>query len=264
MSDKEIRQITSADVDKITEFIRSSVLSSGNKGVVVGLSGGLDSATVTKLCADALGPENVLNVFMPTTVTPTEDYKLTSDLSKQWGTRYKVFNVQPAVDAFTAMLFSNIKAPLERGNISARCRMIVLYNQAKKLGYLVTGTSNKSELYMGYFTKFGDGASDIVPMIGLYKTQVRQLAKLVGVPQEIIDRAPTAGLWEGQTDEDEMGITYHDLDLLLNDIEYSLDDKEIAAHIGLPISKITETREQVGKMKHKRVPALFPDLGWDH
>ena len=161
----KIPQITREDVDDLVGFIRSTVESIGCKGVVVGLSGGIDSATVTKLCVDALGPDKVLNVFMPSRVTPAEDYKTTSELCSMWGTEYKVVDIQPAVDALMAVLLSGRETPLERGNISARCRMIVLYNLAKKRDYVVMGTSNQSEMMMGYFTKFGDGACDITPMV---------------------------------------------------------------------------------------------------
>ena len=243
----KIPQITREDVDDLVGFIRSTVESIGCKGVVVGLSGGIDSATVTKLCVDALGPDKVLNVFMPSRVTPAEDYKTTSELCSMWGTEYKVVDIQPAVDALMAVLLSGRETPLERGNISARCRMIVLYNLAKKRDYVVMGTSNQSEMMMGYFTKFGDGACDITPMANLYKTEVRQIAK-----------PPSAGLWEGQTDESEMGIKYEDLDGILYDLEQDRSDSQIAADTGLPISEIVRIRTQVQSMEHKRLPAIRP------
>lgn len=257
------RKITTDDVEMLIRFIENTVKRAGCDGVVVGLSGGLDSAVVTKLCVDALGAENVLNIFMPTVITPADDYRQTMELSKLWGTEYKVVDVQPAVDAFTGMLFSKIKAPLERGNISARCRMVVLYNSAKKNNRLVVGTSNRSELMMGYFTKFGDGACDLVPMVDLYKTQVRQLAEIVGVPREIIDKTPTAGLWEGQTDEEEMGITYRDLDIVLECLRKGMSDDEISEITKLSLSKVAEIREQTEAMSHKRFPPLRPDWLFD-
>lgn len=260
MTGKELHKIDKGDVDQISGFIRDLVAKSGCKGLIVGMSGGLDSAVTTKLCIDAIGADKVMNIFMPSRITPPSDYTLTSELCKMWGTEYKVIDIQPAVDTFTGMLFSNVEAPLEKGNISARCRMIVLYNRAKKIEYLVAGTSNRSEYMMGYFTKFGDGASDIVPTIDLYKTQVWQVAELIGVPQEIIDKVPTAGLWEGQTDEEEMGITYRDLDLTLNGISFGLSDEEISKFTGVQVSKISEVRERVRRMEHKRVQAARPDI----
>lgn len=254
----KIPQITKEDVEDLVGFIRDTVDRIGCKGVVVGLSGGIDSATVTKLCVDAIGPEKVLNVFMPSRVTPAEDYKTTSDLCSLWGTEYKVVDIQPAVDALMAVLLSGRETPLERGNISARCRMIVLYNLAKKRNYVVMGTSNQSELMMGYFTKFGDGACDITPMANLYKTEVRQMARLIGVPEPIIAKPPSAGLWEGQTDESEMGIKYEDLDGILYDLEQDRSDSQIAADTGLPVSEIVRIRAQVQSMEHKRLPAIRP------
>ncbi len=254
----KIPQITEEDVADLTGFIRSTIQKIGCKGVVVGLSGGVDSATVTKLCVDALGPEKVLNVFMPSRVTPAEDYKTTSELSSIWGTEYRVVDVQPAVDALAAVLLSGRETPLERGNISARCRMIVLYNLAKKRDYIVMGTSNQSELMMGYFTKFGDGACDVTPLANMYKTEVRQIARIIGVPEPIIAKPPSAGLWEGQTDESEMGITYENLDGILYDMEQDRTDPQIAADTGLPLSEIERIRKQVVSMEHKRLPAVRP------
>ncbi len=258
MSEVSIPSITSDDVNELKSFIKSTVTKAGAKGVVIGLSGGIDSAVVTKLCADALGPENVLNVFMPSRVTPPEDYKVTSELSTLWGTEFRVVDVQPAVDALAAVLLSDAETPLERGNISARCRMIVLYNLAKKRQYLVVGTSNQSEIMMGYFTKFGDGACDMTPLANLYKTEVRQMAALIGVPQPIIDKPPSAGLWEGQTDESDMGIKYEDLDKILYGMEQDRTDSQIAADTGLPKETISDIRRQVQSMEHKRLPAIRP------
>lgn len=258
MSEVSIPSITSDDVNELKSFIKSTVTKAGAKGVVIGLSGGIDSAVATKLCADALGPENVLNVFMPSRVTPPEDYKVTSELSSQWGTEFRVVDVQPAVDALAAVLLSDAETPLERGNISARCRMIVLYNLAKKRQYLVVGTSNQSEIMMGYFTKFGDGACDMTPLANLYKTEVRQIAALIGVPQPIIDKPPSAGLWEGQTDESDMGIKYEDLDKILHGMEQDRTDSQIAADTGLPKETISDIRRQVRSMEHKRLPAIRP------
>jgi NAD+ synthase len=258
MAPTKIPNITSDDISMLHTFIKETVARANAKGVVIGLSGGIDSAVVTKLCADALGPQNVLNVFMPSRVTPVEDYKTTAELSSIWGTEYRVVDVQPAVDALAAVLLSDAETPLERGNISARCRMIVLYNLAKKRQYLVVGTSNQSEIMMGYFTKFGDGACDMTPLANMYKTEVRQIAALIGVPQPIIDKPPSAGLWEGQTDESEMGIKYENLDSILYEMEQDRTDKQIAADTGLPKEQVSDIRRQVEMMEHKRLPAVRP------
>jgi len=258
MSEVAIPNITQDDVSNLEKFIKDTIAKTNAKGVVIGLSGGIDSAVVTKLCADALGPKNVLNVFMPSRVTPAEDYKTTAELASMWGTEFRVVDVGPAVDALAAILLSDAETPLERGNISARCRMIVLYNLAKKRQYLVVGTSNQSEIMMGYFTKFGDGACDVTLLANMYKTEVRQIAKLIGVPQPIIDKPPSAGLWEGQTDESEMGIRYEDLDKILYEMEQDRTDSQIAADTGLSKDQVSNIRRQVGLMEHKRLPAFRP------
>ena len=251
--------VTQDDVDELIAFIRNTLDRTGCKGVVIGLSGGLDSAVVTKLCVDALGADKVLNIFMPSRVTVSEDYVITKDLSKLWGTEYRIMDVQPAVDSLQSVLLSQEEAPLDRGNISARCRMIVLYNQARKRNYLVMGTSNQSELMMGYFTKFGDGACDVTPLANMYKTQVRELAKLIGVPGEFIIKPPSAGFWAGQTDEEEMKITYDDLDKVLYGFEQEASDKEISEFSGVSLEKIQEVRTTVASAAHKRLPPIRPE-----
>ncbi|MGE0014718.1 MAG: NAD+ synthase [Candidatus Methanomethylophilaceae archaeon] len=253
-----IPKVTSDDVQNLRSFIRDSVEKTGCSGIVIGLSGGIDSAVVTKLAADAIDPAKILNVFMPSRVTPAADYKITKELSRTWGTEYKIVDIQPAVDALTSVLLSDVQAPLEKGNISARCRMIVLYNLAKKRNYLVAGTSNQSELMTGYFTKFGDGACDMTPLASTYKTEVKQIAAMIGIPQEIIDRPPSAGFWEGQTDESEMGISYDYLDAILYDMDLDLDDDEIAEDLDIAPEKVREIRGLVASMEHKRLPPMRP------
>jgi NAD+ synthase len=256
----KIPPITKDDVDEAIGFIRSSVEKVGCDGLVIGLSGGLDSAVATKLCVEAIGADRILNVFMPSRGTPAEDYKVTHALCKDWGTEYRVIDIQPAVDALTAVLLSDTEAPMERGNISARCRMIVMYNLAKKRNYIVVGTSNQSEIMMGYFTKFGDGACDITPLANMYKTEVRQMAAFLDIPQPILDRPPSAGFWPGQTDEDEMGIVYEKLDVLLYGLEQGRSDKVISAETEVSLEKVKEIREEVRRMEHKRLLPMRPSI----
>ena len=255
----KIPDITPDDVRSLLDFIRNTVSRAGCDGVVIGISGGIDSAVVTKLCADALGPENVQNVFMPSRVTSPEDYMSTREMCAEWGTEYRVVDIQPSVDALMATLLTGEETPLERGNISARCRMAVLYNIAKKRNRLVMGTSNLSELMMGYFTKFGDGACDVTPLANLYKTEVRQVAAIIGVPRPIIDKPPSAGLWEGQTDESEMGIRYCDLDSILYGMEQGMDDAQLAASVGMAETRVAEIRRQTEIMEHNRLPPSRPE-----
>lgn len=263
MAGRAIHGVTREDIDNIIDFIKDVVKDTGCKGLVVGASGGVDSAVTTKLCADAIGAENVLNIFMPSAVTPPEDYIQTRDLSRMWGTEYKVIDVQPAVNTFTGMFSPTAETPLEKGNISTRCRMVIMYNRAKKLDYLVVGTMNRSEYMMGYFTKFGEGASDLFPIVDLYKTQVWQAAEMIGVPREIIEKVPTAGLWEGQTDEGEMGIAYNDLDIVLNGITTGQSDDEIAKDVKAGAAKVSEIRGRVKGMGHKRNAPYRPDIAFN-
>lgn len=259
MDFKELHKVTRGDADVLTAFVRETAERAHVKGAIVGISGGIDSAVVVKLCADALGPEKVLAVFMPVSRTPQEDYRQTREMCEAWGVDYEVVDIQSVTDSFSKLLSQEGDDPLQMGNIMARCRMIVLYDKAKRDGRLVYGTSNLSELLMGYMTKFGDGAEDVTPLYDLYKTQVWELARIIGVPQEIIDKVPTAGLWDGQTDEDEMGVTYLALDRALNVMDQGASDPEMAEAAGITVEKAAEIREQVRRMAHKRGPAVHPD-----
>jgi len=244
----------------IESFIRQKVEESGGNGVVIGLSGGLDSATVSKLCADAIGPDKVLNIFMPSVHTSEADRHDAEDLCARFGMPLQVVEVSPAVNAFSAMLPSQDRKECN-GNVTARCRMIVLYHHAWLMGRVVMGTSNKSELLAGYFTKFGDGGSDFCPIGDLYKTEVRQLALEIGIPDPIIEKAPSAGLWQGQTDEGEMGITYDELDEILFGFERSLGDEAVAAECRFPLDKVRMVRAMHTRSAHKRKTPLIPKLG---
>ena len=260
MEYKGLKKATLEDAERIEAFIRDAVKRAGAEGAVLGISGGVDSAVVAKLCADALGGDRVLCVFMPTASTPGEDYRQTRSMCREWGIRYNAISIQPAVDVFSGMLLTGKEAPLEKGNIMARCRMIVLYDKAKKENSLVVGTTNRSELLMGYMTKYGDGAEDIIPMYRLYKTQVWEMAEVLGVPDEIVRKVPTAGLWEGQTDEDEMGISYKSLDLALNVFEQGGSAEDMASAAGIPAGKAQELMSQIKSMEHKRsLPGVPPE-----
>ncbi|MDR1404063.1 MAG: NAD+ synthase [Candidatus Methanoplasma sp.] len=255
-----IHAIKRSDIGAIVRFIKNTLNRSGCSGLIVGVSGGLDSAVTLKLCADAVGPRRVTAIFMPSAVTPSSDFDLTSSLSRSWGVGHETIGIQPAADAFAEILSLSADDHIGMGNVLSRCRMTVLYSRAREMNCLVVGTSNRSECMMGYFTKFGDGASDMLPLADLYKTQVRQIAEIIGIPQEIIEKVPTAGLWNGQTDEGEFGIAYRDLDIVLNGIDKGKSDGEIAEETGTCIAKVSEVREWVGKTEHKRLPAPHPDI----
>ncbi len=254
-------QLKDYAIPAIKEFIRQKAEENGDNGVVVGLSGGIDSAVTSKLCADAIGPEKVLNLFMPCKVSSTEDREDAQVFAESLGMDFKVVNIQPALEAFGEMMPESRSHRQCTGNIMARCRMIVLYYHANSMDRVVMGTSNKSELLMGYFTKFGDGGADFCPIGDLYKTEVRQLAKEIGVPLNLIKKAPSAGLWAEQTDEQEMGITYEGLDQILFGIERGQSAEQIMEETGLNQDQVRMVCEKHVQTAHKRKMALIPKLG---
>ncbi len=202
--------------DRIATWLRDYAARAGARGYVVGLSGGIDSATTAALCQRAMGG-NVLALLLPCHSVP-EDAELAHLVADTFGLQTVTVDLGPAYDALTAALPPET-SDMARANIKARLRMVAWYALAQTNGYLVAGTGNRSELMAGYFTKYGDGGVDVEPLGDLYKWQVRQLARELGVPQPVIDRPPSAGLWVGQTDEGEMGITYDELDAALAAIE---------------------------------------------
>jgi NAD+ synthase len=202
--------------DTIADWIATQVSAAGQTGTVVGLSGGIDSAVVSGLCARAVGKESVMGIIMPSHSSPADvdDAELTA---ATWGIESTTIDLTGLYDQVIATLPPGNQ--MANANIKPRLRMITLYHHANTLGRLVVGTGNRSELMIGYFTKYGDGGVDLLPIGSLYKHQVRDLAREIGVPQCIIDRPPSAGLWEGQTDEDEMGLSYEVLDRTLAAID---------------------------------------------
>lgn len=197
----------------IVGFIQDAVTKVGYTRAVIGLSGGIDSALVAFLAARALGAENVLAVRMPYRTSSEASLTDAQAVIDQLGLPSLTIEitpmVQPLIDLFPEM------DSVRKGNIMARQRMIVLYDQSAAWRGLVLGTSNKTEVLLGYSTLFGDSAAALQPIEDLYKTQVRQLARALGVPQSILDKAPSADLWSGQTDEGELGYTYAEVDRLL-------------------------------------------------
>jgi len=205
-------------VRRITRFIKDYVEMCGANGVVLGLSGGVDSTTVAFLCVRSLGNDKVMGLIMPEEgVTKKEDVEDAIQVSEKLGINYKIIEIGDIVREFTEKLGKGSKIAV--ANLKPRIRMIVNYYFANNLNRLVVGTGNKSELMIGYFTKYGDGGVDFLPIGDLYKTEVFELARYLGVPEKIINKKPSAGLWVGQTDEGEIGMSYVELDNLLKAIE---------------------------------------------
>ncbi|HEX5744377.1 MAG TPA: NAD+ synthase [Candidatus Saccharimonadales bacterium] len=207
-----MRDLDTAGARKqIVEFIRQRTPAGG---VVVGLSGGIDSSLVLALCVEAVGKGKTLGIFMPESASGVPaTIKL---YAESLGIRHETIAIKPIFDAY-ARHGGISDEKLVAGNLKARIRMNLLYSRSNARGLVVIGTGNKSELLTGYFTKYGDGGVDYLPIGDLYKTHVRQLAEHAGVPDPIITQPPSAGLWEGQTDEKELGITYRKLDRILHE-----------------------------------------------
>ncbi len=202
---------------KLVAWIRQTVSAAGGKGVVVGMSGGIDSCVAAVLCKRAF-PEAILGVIMPCHSSKA-DRAHAELVATKFDISVKVVVLDKVFDALVKALpgtgYSEATRRLAENNIKPRLRMVTLYYFANRLSYLVVGASNRSELSVGYFTKYGDGGADIMPLGNLVKGQVCDLARYLDIPQEIIDKPPSAGLWEGQKDEGEMGLTYSELDRYL-------------------------------------------------
>lgn len=244
----------------LTGFVASYVEDAGADGVVVGLSGGVDSAVTCALCVRALGADQVHAILMPSETTPAADMEDARELVDQLGCPSETVPVDGIVDAVADSCDHGTDAET-MGNVAARARMIVLYRHANAHDRLVVGTGNKSELLTGYFTKHGDGAADILPLGDLYKTQVRRLAEHLDVPEPIRDKPPSAGLVEGQTDEDDLGLAYDGLDRVLRGLELGYDAEEIADVTGLDAERVEHVRRMERRSRHKRVPATVAKIG---
>ncbi len=226
----------------------------------MGLSGGIDSSVVATLCAKALGNERVLGLFMPAAFTPTEDQTDAKDIAEALGIRTCSIPLGLIVDKFLETVPSEKRDRVAVGNVFARMRMIVNYFFANSLNCLVSGTGNRSELLIGYFTKYGDGGADFLPIGHLYKTQVRELARHLGLPSRIVDKPASPQLWKGQRATDEIPVDYPILDLILCglfDRKMSTDD--IAKQLDVRPEVVWAVQGLYEHSHHKRtVPLMSP------
>ena len=233
---------------RIASWLQDRLAEASASGFVVGLSGGIDSAVTAAVCKRAVG-DAVLAVWMPCHSIP-EDEHFARMAANALNLDLMTVDLCPPYDAFLKELPEG--NPMARANLKPRLRMATLYYLAQSRNYLVAGTGNKPELTVGFFTKYGDGGVDLEPLGGLYKHEVRALARALGVPQPIIDRVPSPGLWPGQTDEGEMGITYAEIDAIL-------DAWARGQEPGLPADRIAKVEGMVARSAHKRaMPPAFP------
>ena len=232
---------------RVEQMIRYAYWSSNCRGIVIGVSGGVDSAVALAFCCRAIGPSKVLALSLPSPVNNPQDASDAADLCTILGAGFRSIPIGPLLDAFRG-IESFTLSPYLLGNLMARIRMAVLYYHANRDNLFVCGTSNRSESLLGYCTKFGDNAADIQPILHLYKTEVYEMAGELGIPDPIIRKPPSAGLWAGQTDEGELGLGYAEIDAALQALERNNWNAKS------PIEE--RVLERVKKSAHKRMPAI--------
>jgi NAD+ synthase len=247
--------------DHIVEFIAEMVDEAGADGAVLGLSGGIDSTTVAYLAVEALGAENVTGILLPSSVNPEADETDAERVAKDLGIDYEIVEIDPIVDSFVeAAPEGAAEDRMALGNVRVRTRAVLLYFVANAESRLVLGTGNRSEAATGYFTKYGDQAVDCNPIGNLYKCQVRQLARDLEVPEDLVTRTPTAAMWEGQTDEEEMGLGYDELDAILAlHVDGPFSKAATVRTLGLPEEAVERVVELYEQSEHKRSMPPAPE-----
>jgi len=247
---------------RIERFIRTYIENSGAKGIVLGMSGGIDSNTAAALSALAIGGGRVLGLMLPESeMYNPKDIEDAKTVANKFGIQTGICDITYTLeDVYRSIPIFDPNDRLCRGNIKARTRMTYIYYHANKLKEIVCGSSDKSETMMGYFTKWGDVAADIAPIMDLYKTQVRKLAEHIGIPTELAMKPSTPALWPNQSAESELGIKYDVLDLILFGIERFMVTKEIAAQLNIDERIVEGVKRRWLEAEHKRRMPLTPKL----
>ena len=247
--------------EHITDFIEGQLDAAGVDRAVMGLSGGIDSTLTSHLAVEALGADAVHGLVMPSEANREDNMSDAERVADELlGIEYDVVEVNPLVEAFLDAYPDAAGDRLAVGNLRVRCRAVVNYLVGNHEDALVLGTGNRSEAQVGYYTKYGDGAVDCHPIATLYKQQVRQLAKHVGVPDDLADKTASAEMWTGQTDAGEMGLDYDTLDSILAlHIDGGVPKAATADHVGVPPRVIEQVREMHETSAHKRAMPPGPD-----
>ncbi len=244
----------------LVSFLHDETANAGFSKGVIGISGGVDSAVAAYLAAEALGKENVVGVILPYQTTSPQSINDAEEVIRQLGVRSETIDISPMVDAYCER--HNVSDKIRRGNIMARMRMIVLYDLSARASALVIGTSNKSEIMLGYGTLHGDVACALNPLGDLYKSQVWQLAEYLGVPATILQKPPSAELWEGQTDEGELGFSYSRVDQLLYEMIDNRRSDEELEQLGFEREFCNAVRSRVKNNQFKRRPPLIAKISY--
>jgi len=246
----------------IENFISSYFEKADAKYAFIGVSGGIDSAVTLALTRNAIGNKRTIGIFMPESgVTLKKDYEDVKKLSEKLGVKIIKIDIKNIVNNFLKLLPFLKKDKISKANLKPRIRMTILYSFANNKKGLVVGSGDKSEFYLGYFTKWGDGAADIYPILDLYKTQVRELGKYLELPEEIIKKPSSPRLWKGQSAEKELGLSYEIIDKIIRlKIEENLNTEEISEKLNLKIDIVKKIEERIEKNKHKRESLIFPKI----
>ncbi len=249
---------------RICRFIKEYVENAGAKGIVLGLSGGIDSGTIAALSSLAIGGENVLGLMLPEKENfKQKDIDDAKVVAEQFHLQTQVCEMSDAVSGlYRAIPVFDQSDRLSKGNVKARTRMIYLYYYANKQNRIVCGSSDKSETMMGYFTKWGDAAADVSPIMDLYKTQVRKLAIHLGIPKQLALKPSTPALWPNQLAESELGIKYETLDLILWGLERFMAIEDIAEQLGVEKALVNNVQKRWLANEHKRRMPLAPKIGY--
>jgi len=247
--------------EHIVAFVADTVETAGAEGAVIGLSGGIDSTTTAHLAVEALGSDGVHGLVMPSDVNPGADETDAERVAEALDIEYDVIDIAPIVEAFVdAAPPGAADDRMALGNVRVRTRAVLNYFVANAEERLVLGTGNRSEAATGYFTKYGDQAVDCNPIGNLYKCQVRQLARQLGVPEDLVTRTPSAGMWEGQTDEAEMGLGYDELDAILAlHVDGPLSKSATRRTLGVPDAAIERVVDLYEGSRHKRATPPAPE-----